>query len=120
MKIMAARFLEKGDSRETAMMLWLEVFQSSTDEAIKENARINLQLLRTDEDIDHVNELAGQYAKRFGQAPKSVREIVQAGFIGGEPVDPDGYAYEMGPDGLAHISPASPLFKQRRIYRKPL
>ncbi len=120
MKIMAARFLEKGESRETSVILWSEIHQSSTDEAIKENARINLQLLRCDEDIDHINELAARFAAKFGQAPKSVREMVQAGLIGGEPVDPDGYAYLLGPDGRAQISPASPLFKQRRIYRKAL
>jgi hypothetical protein len=42
MKIMAARFLEKGESPETAAMLWAELFESSTDAAIRENARINL------------------------------------------------------------------------------
>jgi hypothetical protein len=120
MKIMAARFLEKGESRETAVILWSEIDQSNTDEAIKENARINLQLLRCDEDIDHINELAAEFAARFGRAPKSVREIAQAGLIRGEAVDPDGYAYAMGPNGKAQISPASPLFKQRRIYRKAL
>lgn len=120
MKIMAARFQEKGGSRQTAVMLWSEVFQSSTDDVIKENARINLQLLRTDEDIEHINELAAQFAQTFGQAPKSVREMLRAGLIGGEPTDPDGYAYVMGPDGKAHISAASPLFKQQRIYRNAL
>src|SRR5215471_6551528 len=77
MKIMAARFLEKGDSRETAVMLWSEVLQSSTDDAIKENARINLQLLRADEDIEHINGIAEQFSKRAGRAPHSVRELVQ-------------------------------------------
>jgi hypothetical protein len=120
MKVMAARFLNEGDSRETAAMLWTEVYQSSTDEAIKENARINLQLLRCDEDIEHINELAAQFAVKAGRVPKSVREMVQAGLIGGEPVDPDGYAYEMGPDGKAQISRSSPLFKQRKIYRQEL
>jgi hypothetical protein len=120
MKIMAARLLEKGDSRETAVMLWSEVYQSSTDEAIKENARINLQLLRTDEDIEHLDELRAEFVKKFGRAPKSVYEMSQAGLISGEPADPDGYAYVMGADGKAYISPASPLFKQRRIYRKAL
>src|SRR4029077_2111792 len=47
MKVMAARFLEKGESRETSAMLWSELYESSTDAAIKQNARINLELLRT-------------------------------------------------------------------------
>jgi hypothetical protein len=120
MKVMAARFLEKGKSRETSVLLWSEIFQSSTDETIKENARINLQLLRTDEDIDHLNELTAQFAEKTGRAPRSVRELIQAGMIGGEPADPDGYPYAIGPDGKAAISEGSPLHKQRVIYRKPL
>lgn len=120
MKIMAARFLEKGDSRETSVILWSEVYQSSADEAIKENARINLQLLRSDEDIEHINEIAAQFSAKAGRWPKSVKELVQAGLIAGEPVDPDGYPYEMDSSAKAQLSPASPLFKQRKVYRKPL
>ena len=120
MKIMAARFLEKGDSRETAVILWSEVYQSSADEAIKENARINLQLLRSDEDMEHINEIAAQFSAKTGRWPKSVKELVQAGLIAGEPVDPDGYPYAADSSGKAQLSPASPLFKQRKVYRKPL
>ena len=120
MKIMAARFLEKGESRETAAMLWSEVYESSTDEALKENARINLQLLRADEDIDHLNEIAGQFAKRFGRPPHNMREIIQAGMIGGEPQDPASHAYVIGTDGKARISQKSPLFKQQTTYRRPI
>jgi len=120
MKIMAARLLEKGDSRETAAMLWAEVLESSTDDSIKENARINLELLRSDEDIDQINEISAQFAGKAGRAPKSIRELIQAGLLGGQPVDPDGYAYEIGPDGKAGISESSPLYKQRRVYRRPL
>jgi len=120
MKVMAARFLEKGESRETAAMLWGEVYESSTDEALKENARINLQLLRSDLDIDHLNEIAGQFKLKTGRAPRSMREVVQAGFIGGEPVDPSGHAYVIGADGRAHISEKSPLFQQQTTYRRPL
>jgi len=120
MKIMAARLLEKGDSRETAAMLWTEVLESSTDDSIKENARINLELLRSDADIDQINEISAQFAEKIGRAPKSTRELIKAGLLERQPVDPDGYAYEIGPDGKAGISESSPLFKQRRVYHQPL
>jgi len=120
MKIMAARFLEKGESRETAAMLWAELFESSTDAAIKKNARINLELLRADEDIEHVNEIAKQFAAKTGHLPRSVREMMQIGLIGGEPVDPAGHAYVIGSDGKAHISENSPLFKESSVYRRGL
>jgi len=120
MKVMAARFLEKGESRETAAMLWSEVYESSSDESLKENARINLQLLRADDDIEHLNEIAGQFATRFGRLPHSVREVIQAGLIDGEPLDPAGYPYAMGTDGKAGISQKSPLFKQQTTFRRPI
>jgi tetratricopeptide (TPR) repeat protein len=119
MKVMAARFLEKGESRETSAMLWSEVYESSTDESLKENARINLQLLRADEDIEHLNEIAGHFATRFGRPPHSMREVMQAGLIDGEPLDPAGYPYAIGTDGKARISQKSPLFKQQSTYRRP-
>ena len=120
MKIMAARFLEKGESPETAAMLWAELFESSTDAAIRENARINLELLRADEDIEHVNEIAQQFTAKTGRLPRNVREMMQIGLIGGEPVDPTGHAYVIGSDGKAHISENSPLFKESSVYRRGL
>jgi len=120
MKVMAARFLEKGESRETSAMLWSEVYESSRDEALKENARINLELLRADEDIEHINAIAEQFAKQFGRQPHSVREMATSGMIGGEPLDPVNYPYVLGADGQAHISEKSPLFKQQKTYRRPL
>ena len=120
MKIMAARFLEKGESRETAVMLWSEVLETSSDTAIQENARINLELLKADDDIEHLNEIAAKFAATAGRLPKSMRELVQAGLIGGEPADPDGYAYVIGSDGKARISEKSPLFKEKSVYRRAL
>ena len=120
MKVMAARFLEQGESRETAAMLWTEVYESSTDEALKENARINLQLLRADADIEQLNEIAKQFEARTGRLPHSVREMMQAGLIGGEPLDPVGYHYIIDVNGKAQISAKSPLFKQQTTYRRTL
>jgi len=120
MKIMAARFLEKGDSREIASLLWAEVLESSNDQTIKENARINLELLKSDEDIDQLNEITVRFSRKVGRPPRSIREMIQAGFIGGEPQDPAGHPYVIGADGTAAISEKSPLFKEKSVYRKPL
>ncbi len=119
MKIMAARFLEKGESRDTAAILWTELFNSSSDAAIKENARVNLQLLRADEDIEHLNALAQEFAAKVGRSPKSMGEIVQSGLIPGVPGDPAGYPYVIGADGKAAISRKSRLFKEKSVYQRP-
>jgi tetratricopeptide (TPR) repeat protein len=120
MKIMAARFLEKGDSRDTATILWTELFNSSNDTAIKENARINLELLRADEDIEQLNKLAQQFSAKTGRPPRNIGELIQSGLIPGAPADPEGHEYVIGPDGTARISEKSPLFKEKSVYRRPL
>ena len=120
MKVMAARFLEKGDSRETAMMLWKELSESSTDPAIQENARINMELLQAYDDIVQLNKIAEQFAARNGRPPRNLREMTQAGLISAEPADALGYPYEVGANGKAHISRQSPLFKQQSVYRGPI
>jgi hypothetical protein len=120
MKVMAARFLEKGDSRETAIMLWAELFDSSTDSAIKENARVNLELLRADEDIEQIDALAQQFKAKTGRPPTNISEMTHAGLIGGEPLDPTGHPYVIGLDGRARVSSKSPLFKEKSVYRRPL
>lgn len=120
MKVMAARFLEKGESRETSKMLWSEVYESSTDERLKDNARVNLQLLRADDDIEHINQIAEAFGARYGRRPRDMRELIQAGMIGGEPQDPAAHAYVIGGDGKAHIAEKSPLFQQQSTYRKAL
>jgi hypothetical protein len=120
MKVMAARFLEKGDSRETATMLWTELFNSSTDPAIKETARVNVELLRADEDVEQINALAQKFIAKMGRPPVSIGEMAQAGLLGGEPVDPTGHAYVIGLDGKARISAKSPLHKEKSVYRRPL
>jgi len=120
MKVMAARFLEKGDSRETAMMLWKELYESSTDPAIQENARINMELLQAYEDIVQLNKIAEQFGVKYGRPPRNLREMMQAGLISAEPADALGYPYEVGANGKAHISRQSPLFKQQSVYRGPI
>ena len=119
MKVMAARFLE-GESRETAAMLWGEVYQSTTDDLLKENARINLELLRSEQDLERIDQIAGRYASSAGHPPRSIRELVEAGLLQGDPVDPLGYPYAIGEDGKARISKQSPLSRQAGTFRRPL
>jgi len=70
--------------------------------------------------MEHLDEIAEQFKSRTGRAPHSMRELIQAGMIGGEPLDPLGYAYTISAKGKAQISEKSPLFKQQTAYRRPL
>lgn len=119
MKVMAARIAEKGDSRETSAFLWRQIYDSTTDAQIKENARIHLLLLQVEAATEQLDELSGEYAKKTGHPPARMHDLVDAGILRGDPIDPLGYPYVLK-NGKADLSPRSPLFKQRPVYKRPL
>jgi hypothetical protein len=120
MKILAATVAEKGESRETSVFLWNELYNSATDPQIKKNALMHLQLLRSQTDCEHLDGIADEYEKRTGRRPRNVRELIGEGLLPGAPVDPLGHIYVFGSDGKAQLNPASPLYKEKSIHAKPL
>jgi hypothetical protein len=120
MKILAAKVAEQGESRETSIFLWNELYNSATDPQIKKNALMHLQLLRAQTDCEHLDAIADEYEKRAGRRPRNLRERIGAGLLPGAPVDPLGHVYVFGADGKAQLNPDSPLFKEKRIHTKPL
>lgn len=118
MKVMAARIAERGESRETSRFLWTEVYNSTQDAQLKDNARIQLLLLHADDDIDQLNLISAEYEKKTGRKPTSMQQLVEAGLLPGEPFDPKGYVYVLGADGKAALNPESPLYKELPIYRR--
>jgi hypothetical protein len=115
MKAFAARISEKGESLETSAMLWSEIYNSTSEPSIKENAKIHLQLLHARADCEQLNKIAAEYKKRNGRPPSSVADLVNAGLIPGLAVDPVGVVYWFDTEGNAQINPASPLYKEENL-----
>jgi hypothetical protein len=120
MKVLAAKVAEQGESRETSVFLWNELYNSATDPQIKKNALMHLQLLRAQTDCEHLDAIADEYEKRMRRRARNVRELIGEGLLPGAPVDPLGHVYVFGADGKAQLNPASPLYKEKSIYAKPL
>jgi hypothetical protein len=120
MKVLAAKVLEQGETRETSAFLWNEIFNTATNADIKKNALTHLQLLRADADCEQLDALGTAYQNRNGHRPATVTDLVAAGLVSGLPVDPLGFPYVFGTDGKAQLNPQSPLFKERPLYLKPL
>ena len=120
MKVLAAKVTEQGDNRETSVFLWNEIYNSATDPQMKENAAIHLQLLKSDADCKHLDELSSEYEKRTSQRPSSWRDLVSAGLLKGQPLDPMGFAYVLDAGGKAQLNPDSPLTKKKRFFQKTL
>jgi hypothetical protein len=120
MKAFAARIGEKGETLETSVLLWSEIYNSTSEPAIKRNAKIHLQLLRARADCAQLNNLAAEYEKRTGRHPRRMRDMVNAGLLPAQVVDPEGFTYSFDVEGKAQIDPASPLFKEQAINKKTL
>jgi tetratricopeptide (TPR) repeat protein len=112
MKVMAARIATEGGSMETSNFLWQDVYNTSNDPSVKENALTHLQLLRAQEDCKQIDVAADEYQKQFGRRPVRMSELVLGGLLLEEPVDPLGYPYVLSEAGKAEISPESPLKKK--------
>src|ERR1700726_3592657 len=55
MKAMAAKIATEGNSTETSNFLWQDVYNTTKDPLVKENALSHLQLLRTQEHLKKIN-----------------------------------------------------------------
>ena len=118
MKVMAAKVAAEGESLETSVFLWKDIYNSTSDPSVKKNALLHLQLLKVREDCRQLDLLADEYAKRFGKRPARMTEMVQAGLLRGIPGDPLGFAYIFGEDGKAELSLDSPLLEQQLLLER--
>ncbi|HEY2351296.1 MAG TPA: hypothetical protein VGH83_02215 [Candidatus Acidoferrum sp.] len=113
MKVMAAKIAAEGESLQTSIFLWQDVYNTTKDAAVKENAQTHLQLLRAQEDCKQIDALADEYQKRFGRRPARISEMVQAGLLRGVPVDALGYPYTLSEEGKAELNLESPLLEKQ-------
>jgi len=120
MKVLAAKVNEQGDNPETSEFLWNEIYTSTKDPQMKENAATHLQLLKADADCKAIDALSDDFEKKNSRRPSSIRELVTAGLLRGVPADPMGNAYVLDNTGKAQLDPESPLGKKKRFYSKTL
>jgi hypothetical protein len=117
MKVMAAKIAAEGESLQTSIFLWNDVYQTTKDPQVKENALTHLQLLGAEQDCKQLDALADEFQKRTGRRPSRVGELVQAGLLPRLPMDPMGYPYVFGPDGKAALNLDSPLLEQQLLHQ---
>jgi hypothetical protein len=109
MKAMAAKIATEGNSTETSNFLWQDVYNTTKDPLVKQNALRHLQLLRAEDDRKQIDAVADEYQKRFGRRPVRMSELVQSGLLRGAPVDALGYPYILSEGGKAELNLKTPL-----------
>lgn len=106
-KLMAARIAQKGGSLETSRMIWSQLYESTSDPKIQENALKQIRSLKALMDELNLDDLVAAYRQRFGHNPAGMQDLVLAGLLRGVPVDPSGAPYVLGPDGRSKLNPKS-------------
>jgi tetratricopeptide (TPR) repeat protein len=118
MKVMAAKIAADGESPETSYFLWGQVYESTKDPAVKQNAEDHLKLMRAVLDLKEINGLADEYEKQTGRRATRIGELTQAGLIKGVARDPEGYPYVLGEGGKAELNLDSPLLERLLMEKK--
>lgn len=112
MKTMAARIAAEGESLETSYALWLDIYQTVADKQVHRNAGEHLLMLQAQMEMREINRRADQYEKETGKRPQKMSDLVDAGLLGKQPLDPMHYPYVIGENGKAELHPKSPLKEQ--------
>ena len=104
-----AKIAAEGESLETSYELWKDIYNTVADKDVHRNAGEHLLMLQAQLDLREINRLADQFAKETGKRPKYMSELVDAGLLSRQPLDPMHFPYVIGEDGKADLYPKSPL-----------
>jgi tetratricopeptide (TPR) repeat protein len=97
MKTMAAKMREKAGDVNIARALWTNIYETSTESTMRENAKQHLVALRVQEDLAQLRNLLAGYTQRHGRCVTDWKQAVADGIIAGVPLDPAGNAYQLVP-----------------------
>lgn len=92
-RLIAGAFLRKGD-KVSSLKFWLDIYNSTTDERIKEVSYNHIYDLKIAIDLEMLQSAIDNYKEKKGRVPSSLSALVREGFLKGIPVDPDGKNYE--------------------------
>jgi len=103
LRLLAAQMAEHSGEFDTARMMWSATYQSSQEQLIRQNALEHLRALRVDEDVTHLQEAVRRFGERTGRLPANMPELVSSERLPGIPLDPDGHAYRLTPEGRVEV-----------------
>jgi hypothetical protein len=107
MKVMAARMAEHGRDIGTAIALWRGIFETNSGKEVRKNAADHLVSLQADADIKELERRVQYFREKTGFLPSRWSELVSAGLLPGNPLDPTGAPYELMPDGTVQVQDRS-------------
>lgn len=111
LKTLAGVTLAKGGDRASARLLWRELLAGNDQDWVRRTAEYRLQQLLAMDELDVLLAHVATYMRRTGTEPTRWEQLVAAGLIAREPIDPAGVPYVLlaGGVALAASSPMLPL-----------
>ncbi len=120
MKVLAARMAEHSREISTAIELWENIRNSTTDKNILENATNHLLSLQADAGIEELERRVQTYYARTGTLPATWSDLIRAGVLPGVPLDPNREPFKLMPDGTVQLRDPSkfPFFGEFRSNKR--
>jgi tetratricopeptide (TPR) repeat protein len=103
MKAMAASCSEKAGSPETARLLWTTLYETTTDQSVRNGALKHLVALQINEDVPALSNIVRTFHDRTGRYPSNFEEMAANGWLRAVPRDPTGDPYKLLPEGRIEI-----------------
>jgi len=95
---LAAVTLAEGGDRRSSRFLWNQIFESSDNEWMRNNAHRRLLQLDAMDAVDELNRRVDIFTTREGRRPRDWRELATAERLLGVPTDPTGVPYVLNPE----------------------
>lgn len=118
MKVLAAKIAGQGESPETSYFLWQQIYNTTSDPYIKQNAADHLVLMKAQLDLKEIDRLADEYEQKTGHRATRLSELIEAGLLKGPVRDPEGYPYVLGEGGKAELNLNSPLLEKTLLEKR--
>ncbi len=111
LRSLAATTLAEGGDRQSSRRMWQQIAETADHDWLKNNARVRLAQFDALDQIDALDALVRRYRAVFGRAPGRWADLVMAGYLRAEPLDPAGTPYALDPSAepAVALAPASPL-----------
>jgi len=121
LRSMAASTLAEGGDRRSSRQLWQQLYDTTDDTWVRNNAQLKLAQLKALDDIDALALMVRRFAEARGRPPAVWNELVAMRWLAGIPLDPSGTPYELkldAPGGVAlsersSLSPLPPQFLKK-------
>lgn len=97
LRSMAATTLAEGGDRRSSRQLWRQLYETSDDAWVRNNAQLKLAQLDALDQIEQLAALVRRYAQLTGRVPESWNTLVASRWLSGIPADPAGTPYELNP-----------------------